>query len=193
MERSDPDTPGTELPALAHDRRLLRREMIRSGVRISATTVVLLVLYAVVPVPGSLGGLAVLSLIGGFAAFVGLLAWQVRSIVQAAHPVLRAVEVVAFAIPLLIVVFAFIYLSLSRGNEASFSEKLNHVDALYYTVTTVSTVGFGDITAETNSARILVTLQMLLDLALIAGLVRIVILATRAGLQRQGVRGADWR
>ena len=45
----------------------------------------------------------------------------------------------------------------------------------------------GDITANSNEARILVTLQMLFDLALIAGLVRLVILATRAGLRRRGV------
>ncbi len=58
---------------------------------------------------------------------------------------------------------------------------------MYYTVSTISTVGFGDIAAESDAARTLVTVQMLFDLALIAGLVRLVIVATRTGLQRQSV------
>ena len=65
---------------------------------------------------------------------------------------------------------------------------------MYYTVSTISTVGFGDIAAQSDAARALVTLQMLFDLALIAGLVRLIILATRTGLQRRHVseqRGGD--
>jgi voltage-gated potassium channel len=95
--------------------------------------------------------------------------------------------VVAFAYPLLVVVFAFTYLSLSRVDAANFSERLDRVGALYFTVSTISTVGFGDITADTDGARILVTFQMLFNLALIAGLVRLVILATRTGLHRRQV------
>jgi voltage-gated potassium channel len=79
--------------------------------------------------------------------------------------VARAVEVVAFALPLLIVVLSFTYLPLSRPDSSSFSEHLDHVRALYCTVSTVSTVGFGDITANTDAARIVVTAQMLFDLA----------------------------
>lgn len=156
-----------------------------------AMTVGLLVLYGLVPTPGSSGRGIVVGLIGGLVIFVVLVAWQIRTIVRAEYPVLRAVEVVAFALPLIVVVFAFTYLSLSRLDPASFSERLDRVGALYYTVSTISTVGFGDITANSDGARILVTVQMLLDLALIAGLVRLVVLATRAGLRRQEVGGRE--
>jgi hypothetical protein len=40
-------------------------------------------------------------------------------------------------------------------------------------VTVLSTVGFGDITAQSDASRLLVTIQMLLDLALIAIVVRV--------------------
>ncbi|HEY8082672.1 MAG TPA: potassium channel family protein [Solirubrobacterales bacterium] len=158
--------------------------------RITGLTVGLLALYAFVPIPGAnSGGVALLGMIVGLLLFVALVGWQIRRIVGDQHPVLRAIEAVALAIPLLVVVFAFTYLMLSRANPASFSEHLDRVDAFYYTTSTLTTVGFGDITAEASGARILVTVQMLFDLALIAGLVRLVILATRTGLRRQSTEG----
>jgi voltage-gated potassium channel len=166
-----------------------RRMIARSGLRILAATVGLLVLYAFVPVPGTSGAGALVGLTIGLAVFVALVGWQIRGVARAQHPVMRAVEVIALALPMLAVVFAFTYLSISRADPASFSEHLNHVDAMYYTVSTISTVGFGDITAESDAARVLVTVQMVFDLALIAGLVRLVIVAMRTGLHRRSGSG----
>lgn len=167
-----------------------RRRIVRSVLQIVGLTVGLLALYALLPVPGdSSGAVALLSMVGGLLLFVVLVGWQIRRIVGDRHPVLRAVEAIALAIPLLVVVFSFSYLTLSRADPASFSEPLDRVDAFYYTVSTVTTVGFGDITADSAGARILVTAQMLFDLALIAGLVRLVVLATRTGLRRQSAEG----
>jgi voltage-gated potassium channel len=174
---------------LTGDVRARRRLILRSALRVLATTVAMLVLYAVVPIPGTSGLGAFAGMVIGLAVFVGLVGWQLRTIVQADHPLMRAVEVVTLALPLLAVVFAFTYLSISRADSASFSEDLNRVDAMYYTVSTISTVGFGDIAAESDAARALVTVQMLFDLALLAGLVRLVVLATRTGIQRRTVRG----
>jgi voltage-gated potassium channel len=174
---------------LTGDPRARRRVIVRSALRILAMTAGLLVLYAFVPVPGTSGAGAFVGMVIGLAVFLSLVGWQLRTIVRADHPLIRAVEVVAMALPLLAVVFAFTYLSISRADSASFSESLNRVDAMYYTVSTISTVGFGDIAAESDVARALVTLQMLFDLALLAGLVRLVILATRTGMQRRSVGG----
>jgi hypothetical protein len=99
--------------------------------------------------------------------------------------VLRAVEGVAFALPMFIVIFAFTFLTISRADPESFSGPLGRVSALYFAVSTVATVGFGDITPTSPGARIVVTFQMLFDLALLAGLVRLVVLATQTGLRRQ--------
>lgn len=183
---------GAVMPGDLHERR---RRIIQSGIRIFAMTGALLVLYILVPVPGTSGAGALVGMVIGLVVFLGLTGSQIRTIVRAEHPVLRAIEVVALAVPLLVLVFAFTYLSLSRADAASFTEHLDRVGALYYTVSTLSTVGFGDIAAKSDAARILVTVQMLFDLALIGGLVRLVVLVTRAGLRRQRVseevRGND--
>ena len=44
---------------------------------------------------------------------------------------------------------------------ASFTEPLTRADALYFTVTVFSTVGFGDITAKSETARVVLIVQML--------------------------------
>ena len=185
-EHSQVNDLGMVLPGDPRDRR---RKIARSASRILVTTVGLVGLYAFAPVPGTSGAGALVGMIAGLVVFAGLVGWQIRTIVQAEHPILRALEVVALALPLLVVVFAFTYLSISRADAASFSEHLDRIGALYYTVSTLSTVGFGDIAARSDAARILVTAQMLFDLALIAGLVRLIILATRTGLRRQSVSG----
>ena len=55
-----------------------------------------------------------------------------------------------------------------RGMEVAFSiffgEHLSHTDGPYFAVTVFSTVGFGDITAKTEGARLAVTGQMIADL-----------------------------
>ena len=186
-EHTDIRVLGAALPG---DSRARRRMIAGSVLRIFAATVGLLALYALVPVPGSSGAGAFVGLISGLAVFVVIVGWQIRTIARSEHPVMRAVEVIAVALPVVAVVFAFTYLSISRADSASFSEHLNRVDAMYYTVSTISTVGFGDIAAKSDAARVLVTVQMLFDLALIAGLVRLVILATRTGLQRR-IAGGD--
>ena len=163
-----------------------RRVILESGARVVATTVALFALYAVLPVPGSSGAVALVGLVAGLLAFMVVVGWQIRSIIRAHHPVLRAVEVVAFALALLVVVFAYVYLWISRSNSGAFSEELDRIGAVYNAVSIVSTVGLGDIAPVTNGARLVVTLQMLLDIALIAGFARLVVIAARTGLRRKG-------
>jgi hypothetical protein len=45
-----------------------------------------------------------------------------------------------------------------------------------------STVGFGDITPESNGARIVISTQMLLDLVVIGAVVRLLVSAAKSGL-----------
>jgi hypothetical protein len=170
---------------LSENPRERRRVLVRTLLRILGIALGMLLLYVVVPIPGSSGAAAILGMVAGLVLFVVLVGWQLRNIVRAEHPVLRAVEAIAFALPMLVVVFAFTYLTLSRADPQSFNEHLDRVDAMYFTVSTVSTVGLGDIRPVSAGARIVVTFQMLFDLALLAGLVRLLILATRTGLRRQ--------
>jgi len=167
--------------------RQRRRLVARSALRIGATTVLLIVLYAVIPVAGHKGFGAVLGLALGLLVFAAVMARLIRSIIRAEHPELRAAEALAVAVPVLIIVFAFTYLSVSEANPATFSQPLDRISAVYFTVTVISTVGFGDIVAKTDGARLLVTIQILLDLVLVVGIARTVVLAARIGVQRRHV------
>jgi hypothetical protein len=107
---------------------------------------------------------------------------QTRRILAADFPGLRAVEGLAVIVPLFLLVFAALYLSLSQARPSTFSQELDHTRALYFAITVFSTVGFGDITPTTDSARIVVSLQMLLDLVVIGVVVRLLINAAKSSL-----------
>ena len=117
-----------------------------------------------------------------FGVIVGL---QVPAIVQARYPVLRAVEALAVLVALYLLIFARIYLSNSLKDPSVFTQSLNHTTALYFTVTVFATVGFGDIVAQVNSMRLLVTLQMLLNLVLLGLVIRLLTASARQGVARR--------
>ena len=90
-----------------------------------------------------------------------------------------AIEALGIVISVFLVAFSSIYLAMSHQSVTTFSEGLDHVKALYFAVTIFSTVGFGDITPRTDVARIVVAVQMLLDLVLIGAVVRLLFDAAR--------------
>ena len=73
----------------------------------------------------------------------------------------------------------------SGGRFMHFSEPLDHTGALYLVITVFSTVGFGDITPESNGARIVISIQMLLDLIVIGAVVRLLVSAAKSGLDTE--------
>jgi voltage-gated potassium channel len=92
-------------------------------------------------------------------------------------------------VPLFLLLFASAYFTMAGTNPANFStHSLARADALYFTVTTFSTVGYGDITAASQSARLVVTAQMLLDLLALGLVVRVFVGAVQ--LARQQTRPA---
>ena len=111
--------------------------------------------------------------------------FQVPAIVKAKYPILRAIEALAILVPLYVLIFARIYLSSSIGDPSAFNQPLDKITALYFTVTVLSTVGFGDIVAQVNSMRLLVTLQMLLNLVLLGLVFRLLTASARQGVARR--------
>lgn len=73
----------------------------------------------------------------------------------------------------LVVFFALTYLSLATRKD-EFVDLENRVDALYFTVSTLATVGFGDVHAVGSAARIAVTVQMAMDLLVLGIAARLV-------------------
>lgn len=120
--------------------------------------------------------------------FVLYLRWQLRRIAASGFPLIRGAETIAIGLVIVVSAFAKSYLLMSITNPAAFNEDLNPFTAYYFTISTLSTVGFGDIYAETDAARAIVLLQMVIGLALIAGIVRLVVIALRISARRRGLR-----
>jgi voltage-gated potassium channel len=169
-----------------------RRLVVRALLRASLTVTVLVVLYFTLPITGSLDGSAALRLVVGLLALAGVVTWQVRAVLRSRYPGLRAVEALAAAIPLFLLVFAAAYLRMADADAGSFSEPLSRIDALYLTITVFSTVGFGDITPKADLARVTTMVQMLGDLLAVGLVLHVMVGAVKAGLQRRGAASAGF-
>lgn len=156
-----------------------RRRTARSVLLAMVTVTALVSVYYLLPLDHASGEEAAAILLVGLVGLVALVAFQVYSISRSAHPVLRAVEALAISVPLFLLEFAAAYVALSGLSSKNFNEPLDHSTALYFTVTVFATVGFGDITAKTDTARLLVTAQMLTDLVVIGVGVRSILTAVR--------------
>ncbi|MGB8386233.1 MAG: potassium channel family protein [Dermatophilaceae bacterium] len=162
-------------------RRLVRITMIRSA----GATGFIGLLYALLPVGGTTVGSSVVAIAGGLVALGMVVLVRVPKIVEDPSPTVRAAEALFLVVPFFVAVFACGYLSLSLADPQAFSEPLDRIDALYFTLSILSTVGFGDIAAIDELARLLVTAQMILDLTLLVALIRVVTAAARKGAQRR--------
>jgi voltage-gated potassium channel len=162
----------------------LRRLAIQLVARSLIVAVLLFVAYYTLPMDRpERSGLVVL--VVGLLALGLVLLWQVRAIMGSPFPRLRAFETLTIGIPLLLIVFASAYYLIGKADINSFTAPLSKTDALYFTVTVFSTVGFGDITAKTELARILVMIQMMFDLAVFGLVAKLIFGAVEVALKRR--------
>ncbi len=166
-------------------RRQRRRLFVRAFIDAVATGTLLTVAYFVLPLDRLSGMGDELLLTIGLLAVVVIIIWEVRAILRSDFPGIQAVQALAIAVPLFLLLFSTAYYLMSRTTPATFTQHLTRMDALYFTVTTFATVGFGDITAKSEAARIIVTIQMLADLILIGFGVKVLFGAVQMGRQRQ--------
>lgn len=145
----------------------------------------LVVAYYLLPMDAPFGVGTVAGLVLGLIAVTALFLWQVRAIVRSPHPELRAVESLAAVVPLSVLLFATSYFLLERATPGSFTEPLTRTDALYFALTVISTVGFGDITARTETARVITMIQMVGGILLVGIAARVVVKAVDTGRRRR--------
>jgi len=146
--------------------------------------VLLFVAYYVLPMNRpERSGLVVL--VVGLLALGLVLLWQVRAIMGSPFPRLRAFETLTIGIPLLLIVFASAYYLIAQADTSSFTAPVGKTDALYFTITVFSTVGFGDITAKSELARILVSIQMMFDLAVFGLVAKLIFGAVEVAMRRR--------
>ena len=91
--------------------------------------------------------------------------------------------------PVFLLVFAATYFMMEQANADNFNvDSLTRTDSLYFTVTVFATVGFGDITATSQVARVVVIAQMILDLLVLGLVVKVFLGAVEKGRGRRTTR-----
>jgi hypothetical protein len=153
--------------------------------RALGSAVALLVIYYLLPLDRTSIGVAIAMLVVGLAALVGLVVFQVRSIIKAADPTLKSIGALATSAPIFLLLFAATYFVLGKISASNFTEPLTRTDALYFTVTVFATVGFGDIAAKAELTRALVTGQMVAGIVIVGIGARIIVDAVKHGRAQQ--------
>ena len=172
----------TDSPTRELTRRERRRFVLRGLGRAILMTLILVAAYFVVPLAwvGSLP-LAVVLIVAPLILIV-VTGWQIRAIMRSDQPGLRGIEALAITAPLYLLLFAATYFLMALDDPASFTaDPITRVDALYLTVTIFSTVGFGDISAASQTARVVVTIQMILNLIVLGAGVKLLTGAVKRG------------
>lgn len=153
--------------------------------RALAAAAALLALYFLAPLDRVTALSLLIFMVVGLLILAGVTAFQVVAIVRSAHPGIRAVEALATTVPLFLLLFSATYFMMSHIDNDSFTtHALTRIDSLYFTVTVLSTVGFGDISPASQGARLLVTAQMVLNLVVLGAGVRLL-----AGAAKRARRG----
>lgn len=179
-------TESTDVPTSPHTAGAA--DVAKMLVRMTVAVTALLVAYFMAPLESRENfAVQALAVVACVAIFGAIFVRQVRQIRRAKHPVLRAVEATALVATLFVVVAAGVHYGLGRSDPAAYSEVMSRLDALYFTVTTLATVGFGDITPVSEVTRAVTTVQMVLGVALLGAGIRVLLgIARMVAEERRG-------
>ena len=136
--------------------------------RLATALILVLVAYALVPTSlearaGTLGRLlAVLALLVGAAVVM------IRQLRLSAFDWDRGIDGLVVAVEVMTVAFALVFYLIALQDPGQVVGLHTRIDSLYFTASTMLTVGYGDIHAEGQLARTLVLIQMVFDVIFIA-------------------------
>lgn len=143
--------------------------------------IIALMLTAYIMSPGRLTSSAevVVRLIVELLLIAAAIVLAVRAVWRSDFPVMRAIETLTAVVTVLVVGFASVYLLTSGNDPNAFNEPLDHTGALYFSLTTATTVGFGDINPTSNPARVVVMVQMITNVVVLGIVARLLINTAR--------------
>jgi len=153
-----------------------------------ALPLAILTFYFVVPVGGGTAplGVALGFLVAGLC--IAAVLWVVVDEARRADRTLRPMHLV-LAFELVWVSFSLVYYVVATRNPDQFVGLETRLDALYFSLTTMSTVGYGDVSAHGQFARLLVTMQLAFNLAFVAAVVSLFQeMVRRKGSRRRRLR-----
>lgn len=150
--------------------------------------VAILTLYFLVPLDAD--DAPVGEVLGALAAVlcVTVVAWVVVEEAGRARRRLRAVHLL-LAFELVLVGFSLGYYLLATDLPGEVTGLHTRLDALYFSLTTMSTVGFGDISASGQLGRLAVSVQLAFNLIFVAALVTLLQDRVRSGRSMAGGDG----
>jgi voltage-gated potassium channel len=148
----------------------------RIGVRSGLSVAALVVAYAALPFRGDRWWLGALIGLAILAATIPFTLRRIRAVMVSPRPLLEAAEALAVLLTMIIVGFAALYYAMDRL-DGQFDGIETRLDAIYFTVTTLATVGYGDIAAAGQGARAAVTFQMVFDVLFIGIAARVLVTA----------------
>jgi voltage-gated potassium channel len=150
-------------------------ETVRGRVmRSVATLAAAMLFYYFVPLPEehrSIGTL--LAFLVGMSALIALIVVQVRKQLRAPDSARVRLNSLLVVLYLVVVFFSLAYVQIERVSPGQFAELQTRTDALYFTVVTLGTVGYGDVHPVGQAARVLATIQIAFDLVFVAALVSV--------------------
>ena len=148
---------------------------------------ILLLLNLVPKKPGDPVIYPVVMCILGIAVYAWFFQRQVRSVYKSRYPTLRAIEALILVAAMFLAIFTMVYVILSINDPSSFTEQLDSFTGYYFSLTVLATVGFGDITPVTTTARSFTMVQMALDIAFLAVVIKVMTGAARKALEQRAL------
>ena len=145
----------------------------RAAAALTVTLVALATLvYYLVPAPGRLSDAALWALIFAGVAVLGLAIWSaILRLMKAGEDARIRGLILLFTLTVLF--FSWSDLAVSRL-PGQFDDLHTKTDALYFNVSTLATVGFGDVHAAGQLARAAVTLQIVFNLVFLGAAVSVI-------------------
>jgi hypothetical protein len=130
--------------------------------------------------------LSALGLLGGVTLLAWLIVRQVRRLMRATAGESVRLDGLLLLVFVVVPTFALGNFALERSDASQFEGLETKTDALYMTLSTLATVGFGDVHAAGQLARALVSVQIVFNRVFVAALVSLVTreIRERAAAQR---------
>jgi voltage-gated potassium channel len=156
------------------NKRAVARELIITLLRTVGLVVIISFILSRMPQEQNLQAVGVI--IGMFvltSIYIFFFVRSIRAVQKSKFPNIRAGEAMLSSGILLLAIFASIYSLISLQDPEAFTEVLTPFSSMYFALTILATVGFGDIAPTTVSARSVAMGQMVLDLIFIGALVRV--------------------
>jgi voltage-gated potassium channel Kch len=135
--------------------------------------------YFLLPIDGRRWFLGIVFGLAVLVAMVPLAVLEAKRILVAEFPFLQAGRAIAIGLTSIVVGFAALYYGLSSHDPGQMHGLSTKVDGIYFSVVTLSTVGYGDITPTGQLARGITTLNIVANLVGVAVAVRVVLWAGR--------------